>query len=269
MTKGVLIGRGRTAEVYAWGNDRALKLYYEGWPADEAEREARQARVVYESGAAAPAVEGVVTVDGRHGVVYERVDGPSLLNKTTAQPWTLIHSAHVLAELHAQMHTRRVSGLPSQRTRLEEKIQAAHPLSATMKQAALEALTRLPDHDVLCHGDFHPDNIIMSQRGPIIIDWSDATRGNPLVDAARTSLLLRLGAIPPGTPGGWLIETGRALFHHLYVRRYLQLWPAPRQQLIALQLPMAAARLGEGIDEEKQPLLTLVRASLSYDDDHR
>ena len=34
---GARIGQGRTAEVFAWGNDRALKLYHAGWPATAAE----------------------------------------------------------------------------------------------------------------------------------------------------------------------------------------------------------------------------------------
>ena len=262
MTKGVLIGRGRTAEVYAWGDGRALKLYYEGWPADEAEREAHTARVVYDSGAAAPAVEGVVTVDGRHGVVYERVDGPSLLNKTTAQPWTLIRSARLLSELHVHMHTCRVSALPSQRTRLEKKIQAAYPLPAILKQAALDALTQLPDDDALCHGDFHPDNVVMSQGGPIILDWVDATCGYPLADVARTSLLMQMAALPPDLPGRRLIELGRALWHHLYLRRYCQLRAVSSEQVTAWMLPVVAARLSEGIAEEEKLLIARVRALL-------
>jgi hypothetical protein len=65
MEKGALLGRGRTAEVLAWGEGRALKLYYEGWPPDAAEREFRIARAVRESGAPAPAVDSVAQVDGR------------------------------------------------------------------------------------------------------------------------------------------------------------------------------------------------------------
>ncbi len=256
MTDGVLIGRGRTAEVYAWGDGRALKLYYEGWPADEAEREAHKARVVYDSGAAAPAVDGVVTVDGRHGVVYERVDGLSLLNQTTAQPWTLIRSAHLLAELHAHMHTCRVSGLPSQRTRLEKEIRAAHPLSATLKHEALDALAQLPDDDVLCHGDFHPDNVVMSRRGPVILDWVTATSGHPLADVARTSLLMQMAALPSHLPGRRLIALGRALWHRLYLRRYCQLRGASVEDVSAWMLPVIAARLSEGIAEEVPQLLS-------------
>ncbi len=249
MEKGSLIGRGRTAEVFAWGEGRALKLYDQGWPPDQAEREFSKARIVYESGAAAPAVDGVVQVDGRHGVIYERVDGPSLIGHTVSRPWAIIRSAYLMAELHANMHARHPSGLPAQRERLQQKIQAARPLPDVLKQAALDALAQLPDDNVLCHGDFHPDNIVLSARGPVILDWVDATRGHPLADVARTALLM---------PGRSLIEAGRALWYRLYLRRYCRLRSVSPEQVEAWRLPVFAARLSEGIPEEEKPLLALI-----------
>jgi hypothetical protein len=70
--------------------------------------------------------------------------------------------------------------------------------------------------------------------------------------------------LPPGTARRWLIQSLRALFHAVYLRRYLQLRPTyvSRQQLTAWQLPVAAGRLSEGIAEEKEQLLALVEASL-------
>jgi aminoglycoside phosphotransferase (APT) family kinase protein len=259
MEKGSLLGRGRTAEVFAWGEGRALKLYYQGWPATAAEAEYQRAEAVYRAGAAAPRVEGVVQTDGRHGVIYERVDGPSLLGYTTARPWTMIRSANLMAELHAQMHARRPSGLPTQRERLQKKIQAAPPLTEALKQVALEALAQLPDDAVLCHGDFHPDNIVLSARGPVILDWVDAARGHPLADVARTALLMQHAALPAHMPGRSLIEAGRALWYRLYLRRYCQLRSVSPGQVKAWLLPVAAARLSEGIAEEEQLLLGLIK----------
>lgn len=253
--KGTLIGRGRTAEVFAWSEGRVLKLYYAGWPASAAQSEAHITHQVHASGASAPVTEGTVEVDGRHGVIYERLDGPSLLNRTTTRPWTLIQSARLLAELHAGMHARRVTGLPSQRARLEAKIQAAQPLAAAMKQAALSTLARLPDDDVLCHGDFHPDNVVMSQRGPVVLDWVEAAAGHPLADVARTSLMMQMATVPPHIPGRHLIEMGRAVWHALYLRRYCQLRAVSPEQVRAWRFPVIAARLSEGIPEEESALL--------------
>jgi len=260
--KGPMIARGRTAEIFAWGDNQVLKLFLDRLPAADAEHEARLTRVVHEAGLPVPAVEGIVEVNGRSGIVFERVDGPSMLELLTSKPWKIPQFARTLAELQTALHSCEVPELPSLRRRLEEKIRAVALLPTKTKEAVLEVLAQLPDGRAVCHGDFHPDQIIMSARGPIIIDWTDATQGNPLADVARTCLLLRMAALLPSTPRRWLIDSARALFHSIYLRRYLRLRPASRQQIDAWLLPVAAARLSEDIPEEEPRLLALVEADL-------
>ncbi len=263
MTKGQRIGQGRTAEVYAWGDNRILKLFMAWCSAAMVEHELKVAQATYESGLAVPKVEGIVEVDGRRGIVYERIDGPSMLKKLTSRPWTIIRLARWLAELHAEMHTRSIPHLPSQRERLQRRIRNVEALSPATKEATLKALARLPDDSAACHGDFHPDNILMSPRRPIIIDWIDATRGNPLADVARTSLLLQIG-VPPGinVPIRLMIESIRSVFHQAYLMRYMQLRSVSREQIAAWRAPIAAARLDEGIREEESRLVATVEAAV-------
>ena len=262
MSKGELVGQGRIAEVFAWGDEQVLKLFRDWCPADWVEYEARIARAVQATGLRVPAVGEVIEVEGRWGIVYERVEGRSMLEQLTNKPWTCVRLARTLAELHAVMHARAAPGLPPLRQRLEGKVQRAEPLSTDLKEAALKALAQLPDDDALCHGDFHPDNVQMSARGPIVIDWPDATRGHPLADVARTSLLFGMGGLPPGTPRRWLFQALRATFHAVYLRRYFQLRPGSRELLAAWQLPVAAARLEEGIAEEEEQLLALLTSMM-------
>lgn len=77
---GAPIARGMTAEVYAWDETRILKLFRPGWSADRVEHEAHIARVVHARGLPVPAVGDFVEIDGRHGLLYERVDGPSMMD---------------------------------------------------------------------------------------------------------------------------------------------------------------------------------------------
>ncbi len=259
--KGPRIGEGRTAEIFAWGEGQILKLFWDSCPPSWVEYEAEVTDKVHALGVGAPAVEGVVEIEGRRGIVMECVEGPSMLKHMMSRPWTIGRYARMLGEMHAAMHRHPVSDLPSQRQQIERKIRAA-PLSLDMKEAALAALRELPDDTVLCHGDFHPDNILMSPRGPIIIDWMDATQGSPLADVARTSLLFQIAVLPPGTPGRRLIALLRASFHRAYLRRYLKLRPAAPERIEAWRLPVAAARLEERIAEEEERLLSLVQALL-------
>jgi aminoglycoside phosphotransferase (APT) family kinase protein len=266
MTSATSVGapfaRGRTAEVFAWKDGQVLKLFFDWVPPVWAETEAKVSRLVYEAGLPAPATEGLVEVNSRRGIVFERVEGPSMLAEFRSKPWKLIRSARQLAELHAATHALPGAELPANRQRLEGNIRAAQALLDHLKETALSALARLPDSDALLHGDFHPDNVIMTARGPIIIDWMTATRGNPLADVARTSMLLDLAALPPGTPGRRVIEAGRKLYHATYLKRYLQLRPTSREEIAAWRLPILAARLNENIAPEQAQLLAAIEAEL-------
>lgn len=260
-----LIGRGRIAEVFAWGDDQVLKLFYEGQALDWIKEEARISRLVYETGVPTPAVGEVIEVNGRHGIIYGRVHGTSMLTEISTKPWKVFQSANTLAKLHTSMHEKMVTSLPSQRQILEHSIRSVPALSNRKKDAILKVLDSLPDDHVLCHGDFHPDNVVMSANGAMVIDWTTASQGNPLADAARTSLILQMGELPPGTPAliQWMTRIGRGLFHQAYLRYYFQYHPASVQEFTCWQLPMAAARLSDGIAEEQAQLLALIDKWLS------
>ena len=257
-----MIARGRTAEIFAWGDDQVLKLFLDWCPTHWAQGEALITQAVHEAGLPAPAVESTVEVDSRLGIIFERVEGPSMLGELTTKPWKLLRLARTLAELQTALHSCKVPGLPSQRQKLESNIRAAAVLPESAKGAVLNVLAELPDGNAVCHGDFHPDQIIMSARGPIVIDWITTTQGNPLADVARTCLLLRMGEPLAGTARRWLINWVRGLFHSIYLRQYLRLLPGSRQQIDAWKLPVAAARLSEDIPEEEPRLLALVEATL-------
>jgi len=261
IEKGTLIGQGRTAEIFLWKDDQVLKLFLVGFPPQWVEHEARVTRMVHEAGLPVPVVEGIVEVEDRLGIVFERIEGSSMLENFLSKPWEIIRLTRVLAELHTAVHSCEVSGLPSQRERLESRIRDMVVLPANTKEAVLKTLAQLPDGSTVCHGDFHPDNIIMSSRGPIIIDWIDATQGNPLADVTRT-LLLGQAELLPHIRRQWLIKSARRLFLSIYLRSYLQLRNVSREEIAAWQLPVAAARLREDIPGEKDRLLALIEASL-------
>jgi Ser/Thr protein kinase RdoA (MazF antagonist) len=257
-----LIGRGRTAEIYAWDQGRALKLYYSGWPADAVNHEAEISQVVAATGVTVPAVEGVLTVDGRQGVLFERLIGPSLLAQVAGRPWTLPRAVRVFTDLHLAVHAHTVADgdIPSQRARLVRQIEEAPSIMEEVRRAALQRLERLPDGDALCHGDYHPDNVLVTQRGPIIIDWVSATRGHPLADVAQTDLLLRIGE-PPETRSRverGLLAVARGYVRRTYLRRYLRLRSARQVEFAAWRLPITVARLAEEIPGEREQLLQLI-----------
>jgi Ser/Thr protein kinase RdoA (MazF antagonist) len=261
-----LIGRGRTAEIFAWDEGRALKLYYPGWPADEVEHEAAVSQVVAATGVAAPVVDGVLVVEGRQGILFERLIGQSLLHQVAAKPWTLGRAVRAFTDLHLTIHTRQVTGadLPALVERLARQIQDAPLVSARVRTAALRQLEQQPEGNALCHGDYHPDNVLVTARGLVIIDWGSASRGHTLADVAQTELLLQIGE-PPGSPSGIeraLLAMARTYVRRAYVRRYLRRRPARLQELAAWRLPVAVARLAEEVPGERNKLQQIIDTAM-------
>jgi tRNA A-37 threonylcarbamoyl transferase component Bud32 len=263
-----LVGQGRTAEVYAWGPGRILKLYQTWMPAVRVDEEFAIGQAAQAAGVPVPAVEARVELEGRQGIVFERVTGPTLLQHLQAKPWTLVTVARQLGELHAQIHAcAALPGLPSQRQQIEAGIAAARDLPEDRQEAARRYLAQLPEGEALCHGDFHPDNIILTPRGPVIIDWLTGSRGHPLADVARSSLIMQTGGLPPRIPRlqRLAINTMRRFLHTLYLDRYLQLRPAARREIEVWLPPLIAARLREVEDypQEKRLLEGWLEATLA------
>lgn len=256
------IARGRTAEVYAWGEDRVLKLFYSGCSEQSVRQEARITGLVHAAGLPVPGVEGVVEQDGRLGIVFERIAGVSMLEIFLRQPWRIFTLTRRMARLHAHIHTLALPELPAQRPRLQRRIAAAPALADDLKEALLARLEGLPDGQQVCHGDFHPGNILLTPRGAVVIDWIDATCGNRLADVARTRLLVQNGSPPPGTRIGRRRAAGRVLGYWLYRLQYARRQPFERAQLDAWATVVAGARLAENLPAEQEWLLRQAKTAL-------
>jgi aminoglycoside phosphotransferase (APT) family kinase protein len=263
MELGVPLAVGRTAEVYPWGEGRVLKLFRPGWGIENASRELAAARAIHAAGVPSPRADQAVEVAGRAGIVYERIEGPSLLSLLLGHPWRLGEAARVLGELHATIHRTPVPGMPGVGKALARRISAAPDLPEDDRAAALRVLTALDGSTgtaALCHGDYHPDNVLLAARGPMIIDWENVATGDPLADVARTLLLLR--ASEASVPSRAARLARRALVTLLvagYLRAYARTRRLDHARLAAWELPVTAARLSEGIAEEGAYLLARVR----------
>lgn len=262
LQPGPRIAEGRTAEIFRWEEGRVLKLFRPDWGEADARYEADKAEAVHAAGLPVPAVHGVTQVDGRFGIIYEEIVGQPLMESLQRRPWAVRETARFLADLHLQVHKAQVPTLPRATDRLTRAIERAPGLSEAERMSLLALLGRLPGGDTVFHGDFHPGNVYLTERGPIILDWMDAARGNPLADVARTAVLFRAAVMPRDMPGRRVVELIRRAFHRAYLRRYLAATPAAPGQLDTWIAVVAGARLAERIPGEKKGLLALARSSL-------
>ncbi len=109
-----------------------------------------------------------------------------------------------------------------------------------------------PPGEIICHGDFHPGNVLLSDRGPILIDWTGATRGDLTADFARTRLMLQVGELPPGVPAAIraLAAVGRRTLWKLYERNYRRASSIRLDLVDRWTIVVAANRLTEAVESE-------------------
>lgn len=272
----ILLAQGREAEVFLQADGTVLKLMRN--PEYEAlvRREATALEVVRVSGQGGPTVHGIVTVDGRPGLVMDRVEGSDLLTALGRRPWLVYRTGAVMARIQVAMHECVApASLPDLREELRFRIEGAPDLAPALASYALGVLEGLPSGDRLCHGDFHPGNILGPWQQAVVIDWGGVTRGDPDADVARTLLLLRIrgAGAPPGTSLALrlLIPIGRGLLAHRYLSVYRRMRPLDRDLLDRWQVVWSAARFFEGqfsddIKREFPELAKIIRRSMTPTD---
>ena len=230
-----------------------------------------------------PQVGEIVTAAGRYGLLYQRTEGKPLshlLNRSS--PASINAMGARLAELHFAIHRIRCdagsegSGLPSQRSGLHACMARASGLPVNLRDAARHLLASLDaelQDDSLCHGDFHPLNVLMDGHGcPIVIDWWGAERGSAFADFARTLILLEFGRVSDERSIAPAEQTVRMKLRDAYLERYVELaaWPEADARLKQWILLAVAARLNNGIgNAERGSLLAfvqqLLKEELRYD----
>lgn len=241
---GPLLGAGKMAEAFHYG-EHVLKLYRD--PANRAVAfgEAAILAIVGEHGLPTPAVHGAGPYAGRWGLVMDRVPGQPLASLAAADPALLPAALAAMVELHLAIHARTEVRLSPLKPRLADRLGRAPFLEAALRETLRARLAELPDGNRLCHGDFHPFNIIGPPGAAMIVDWPDATSGPPAADVARSYLLMRHGA-------------GHALAD-AYLQRYVAASKLAEVEVRAWLPVIAAARLAENVPDENERLLELAR----------
>jgi aminoglycoside phosphotransferase (APT) family kinase protein len=241
MTLGRRLGAGRVAEVFEWGAD-VVKLYAAGIGPEQAQHEATVLDGLRGGALIVPRSLGVVEVDGRWGLKMTRMPGRPLAEQMEGNG--LAAGVAQFAALHRQMHQQSVAGLMPLKQRLATRIGRVRELDDATRDQLLDRLARLPDGDRLCHGDFHPFNIMADGDNLAIIDWLDATSGPPEADVCR-SYLLMLHHVPD------LAE--------LYLHACTAGAEIGSAEILDWLPVQAAARLDEGVPDEVERLLAVAR----------
>jgi len=232
-----LLANGRLAEIFAFEDGRVVKLDRPEWSGVSV-FESDVITRAEEAGLPVPKSHGVVTIDGRCGVVLDRVEGDPLewmLAGTTAAGIDALAVRFVA--LQATINATTIAALPDLVSRLHEEIDRSG-LPSQLAAELNDLLTNLDDGERrVCHFDFHPGNVLVSPNGWVVIDWLTAASGPPVADLART---LVLGGNSSDSP---IVDFMRRVRRHSQERQSVDHDTCDAWIRVA-----AAARLAEGFD---------------------
>jgi aminoglycoside phosphotransferase (APT) family kinase protein len=251
---GDVVARGTRSTVHAYGRGAVAKVPVPSTPEDWIRYEAQYAEAARTAGAPAPRLMGLEQIDGRIASVWEHVKGTSMWQRVVDQPDQSAMLGRLLAEIQDGLFALVPPVLlPRQRDRLVSKIRRT---AATVDPSFARALELLPPQagtPRLCHGDLHPSNVILGRAGPVLVDWFDACRGDPVADVARSSLvLLSDGESPPAhLPGA--DRATLAVLTDAYLAGLDERLDIDHELLARWQAVSAVARMAEGVSS--RPLL--------------
>jgi aminoglycoside phosphotransferase (APT) family kinase protein len=186
---GLLLAAGRDADIFEYGPGLVLRRSRDG---RSIAHEARIMAYLHDRGYPVPAVEEV-SDDGRD-LVMERIDGLSMVDAIGKAPWTVRRQAKTLARLHKQLHEIAAPGfLPP---------------------------APIGEGDRVVHLDLHPLNVMIGPRGAVVIDWTGASAGEPVLDVGLAWVLMAAGQIPGDGVMAKLLGWGRALLVNGFVDEF-------------------------------------------------
>lgn len=241
------IAGGRSADVYALPGGHVLKLFRPREERGAAEREFDATRLAAAAGLGVAQPFAAVTAEGRIGLITALVPGETATAILRRAPLQILPLLRDLARYQARMHGVRVAEgeLPDMHVATGARAGWAEAVPEAIA-AAQAALAALPRGDRLCHGDLHPSNVIAAPQGLVAIDWSQATRGAPAGDVARTELLLRYASYGRSLRRFRVLRAYRHLLAAWYRRCYRRASGLPDGTIAAWRLPVAVAWLQPG-----------------------
>ncbi len=220
------LGEGYEAEIFAWEDGQALRLFREGHERNvEPERIAIPAALA--GGIPAPRIGEALSLGGREGTIMERIDGENLLDLVGRKPWFMTREAWETGKIHAKLNALPApEGIATVHERAREWIGNVE-VPPHLAALAEETLEGLEGGDRFCHSDFHPGNLLLEPGGRrVVIDWGFCASGPPESDVARTVALLRLGEpLDPSPAMRVITRLFRPMAAFVYLRGYQLMAP--------------------------------------------
>ena len=177
--------------VYRDG-DLCMKVFDNFFSQSDVLNEALNQSRVSETGLSVPRIREVTLINGKWSIITDYIKGKTLAQLIEENPEKKDEYMDLFVNIQLDIHKKECPMLIKLKDKMNLKI-CQTDLSATVRYDLHTRLEAMPNHSKLCHGDFNPSNILISEDGtPYILDWAHAAQGNASADVARTYLLFWL-----------------------------------------------------------------------------
>ena len=205
--------------VYRDG-DKCIKVFDETFSKADILNEALNQARVENIGLNVPKILEVAMIDGKWAIVSDYIPGKTLEELMMKEPENKQAYFEQFVDIQIQILSKKCPLLNRIKEKMNSKISMAD-IDATTRYELHTRLNGMPNADQVCHGDFDPSNVIISENGPFIIDWSHVTQGNPEADAARTYLRFWLSGNIQGAENYLDIFCKKSSFEKQMIQRWM------------------------------------------------
>lgn len=246
-------------DVYEFGQAQDIKLYDDSVPKETVIEEFNKTKAINEIYEASLKVIDHIAVEDRYGIIFEHVEGDSALSQAELEPSLAEDLVIESVAIQVKMHRTIAKNLPPQKTYFKNEINKCEVISDAVKSELLDLVKTLPTAEMLCHGNFHLDNVF--NNGQVkIFGFEKAYKGHPISDVASTCLIYE---IPRTFTGGseaanMILENKQVDTRDTYLQAYETMTQMDLSLLNQYKRIAAVLRLNEDKDGERDFLLKII-----------
>lgn len=265
------LNEGECADIYELDESKVLKISKPGWDKWVLQQEYINGRAIGNSSIPAPRVYDFVEIDGRYGYTMDKLNDVTMLSLMLKKPRNIFKYSREMARIHVKIHSAEVPDeLPSMMDEYEKVIAMKTSISEETKAAVLEEIKGLNEEceSRICHGDFHPINVLVDGDGCSVIDWILTSKGNPEADVAGTYLISRAYSANVGGKNPFMRLAGAVggrIFSSVYLREYIKISKMKKENIMRWLPLRAATYIDVGLPEKvNESFIKIIKKSPFY-----
>ena len=233
------IASRKNKDIYV-EDGKVIKLFVPSHPKSNILNEAlNQARVDESSNLNIPKLYEVKKYNDRWAIVTEYIEGKTISELMQENPDRFDEYLMLFVRVQQAILANSVPMLNRIKEKFTRKLETATNIDENTKYELLQRLNGFKNHDELCHGDYHPSNVIVKEDGTVyVIDWAHVTQGNAAADAARTFLLFSMEQ--------------KSELAEKYLETFSKVMNIPKQSIQRWIPIVAATQMTKNIEEEQE-----------------